>query len=414
MYLYSKAVALKKTIGAQWQAVDLSEKTVAEIYNEYSRVVLELTNTFLEEPMYVDMETLRDDYLRFGGTIPQMLLDINDLTLETVPSFPTATVKYCRYTDAYQAGYKIELCEAGKFYPNNYPKPDLSDIALSRPKYKTDMSSVHDYCLITVNGYLHLTDTDGNYCYVYGAGDSLHKCGKNYVGVLSFQDIGKVKKVPITDSMIISREVNTPMAERTYLKLDEDLSNKYVLLSLGGYLMFPDGQGLTQVGDQLFGINFGAFSFVERVLESMQYLDLTPLGLQSDETLPDTISVEQLMTDEVLIRYLKLSQSFFVVVDANNLFANAIHLRNSNHPGMFTAYQEPTAPLVVGRGKLAEYWKKEEDGFWSVTVEDSFYRNYVFEGNAVKHLKNVNNALLAPNPFNHSRAHLLEIGAYVL
>lgn len=414
MYLYSKAVALKKTVGAQWQAVDLSEKTVEAIYNEYSRVILELTNTFLEEHMYVDMETLRGDYLRFGGTIAQMLLDINDLTLETVDNFPTATVKYCQYTDAYRAGYKIQLCEAGNFYPANYPKPDLGDIALTRPKYKTDMGAVHDYCLVTVNGYLHMTVTDNTYCYVYKAGDSLHKCGKNHVGIISFQDIGKIKKVPITDNMIVNRDIGTPMAERTYLKLDEDLTDKYVLLSLGGYLMFPDGQGLSQVGDQLFSISFGSFSFVERVLESMQYLDLTSLQLQTDDTLPDALSAEQLLSDDVLLRYLKLSQSFFIVVEANNLFANTIHLRNSRHPGMFTAYQEPTSPLVVGRGKLAEYWKKEEDGFWSVTVEDSFYRNYVFEGNAVKHLKNVNNALIATNPFNHSRAHLLEIGSYVI
>jgi len=107
-----------------------------------------------------------------------------------------------------------------------------------------------------------------------------------------------------------------------------------------------------------------------------------------------------------------LSQSFLVLVDTPNLVTNKIELRHSQLPGMFTAYQDPVYPLLVNYGKVGEYWKTHEDGYWSVTVQDSFLRNYILSQQPIYHLPNITNNLLPSKPFWHSRGYLLEIAAY--
>lgn len=197
MYTYSKAVALQKSLGAQWQSVDLTTTPVADIYNDYNRIVLELNNTYLTDPVCVDMAVFKEKYGVFAGTIPDMLAELDNAVLDTVNGLPSTAVKYCKYSDAFRAGYKMRLCDAGRFYPDNYPKKELHDIAIARPGYATDMSLLHDHCLVTVNGYLHMTDADNQYTYVYKGGDSLRKSNQNQVGLLSFLDIGKLTKIPV-------------------------------------------------------------------------------------------------------------------------------------------------------------------------------------------------------------------------
>ena len=412
MYQYSKAVAIKKSVGAQWLPIDISAMPMLLVFSDYSKVVIELTNNFLANPVYVDFSVFKDKYGASSMLIHEVLNELGDVTLSYVPSFPNAKVKYCRYSDAFRAGYKIALCDAGRFYPPNYPKEDLHDLALNRPNYPTDISLLHKHCLVTVNGMLHMTDADDNYCYVYKGADSLRKSNLNQLGLISFLDVATLEKKPIPATDIFAQNEGEPYKYKTYVKLPGDLKNKYVLLSLGGYLMFPGEPGFQQVNDNVFSVNFNAFPFLERVFESSNYLDLTSLGLDIDPALPEVINVQQLFSDEVIVKYLTLSQTFFIVFDTDNLFFNKIALRNSNLPGMFTAYQEPEAPLVVGYGKLAEYWKNHEDGHWAVNVADSYYRNYAFNGRNPADLGNVSPALRPFESFFHSKGHLLEIGTY--
>ena len=79
---------------------------------------------------------------------------------------------------------------------------------------------------------------------------------------------------------------------------------------------------------------------------------------------------------------------------------------------MFTSYIDPKYPLIVNYGKVAEYWKTEEDGFWSVTVTDSFYRDYLFSQQPAHELEAVSNNRIPMRSFQHSKGFLLEIAGY--
>jgi hypothetical protein len=123
-------------------------------------------------------------------------------------------------------------------------------------------------------------------------------------------------------------------------------------------------------------------------------------------------NVDELFSDEVIKRYMTLTQSFLVLVDIPYMVSEKIHLRHSSMPGMFTAYQDPTYPLIVGYGKVAEYWKIHESGHWSVTVHDSFMRNFVYSEAPPQQLHQVTDNLLAGQPYHHSRGFLLQLAGY--
>lgn len=412
MYQYSKAAAIERSNGAQWLPVDIENLLVYDIFTNYSKVVVELTTIYLTAPIFVDLDTLKVDYASYPGTFAALLVSLGNRTLEQTDHLPNSVIKYWKYSDAFRAGYKVKLCMAGVNVPANYPESEFHDVALSRPNFDTDLQMLHDYCLVTVNGMLHMTDSDGTSCFVYGAGKTLRKSRLNQLGLISFMDIGKIKKIPITDDMIFGQSDTEALSHRTYLQLNENLTNKSVLLSIGGYLLLPGEAGFTQTSDQIFSINPSALNLLERFFESSNYLDLSSLGLSTDEDFKDAINVPEFLSDAVFKECLKLSQSFFIVVDAPNLFVNRINIRHSGMPGMFTTYQDPVYPLAVGYGKLAEYWKTHEDGHWAVSVQDSYYRNFAFDGVQTSSMKNTTPSLLPFKPTYNSRGHLLELGSY--
>lgn len=412
MYVYVRAACTARSMGAQWEIKDLSNILVFDIYSNFSKIVLELSNPYLAANVYVDMDTLKAKYSSYNGTLNALLVEIGDTTLQTTDTFPTTTIKYVRYADAFMAGYKVDKTTIGKQLPTGYPTDLLADLKLNRPDYNTDMQLLHDYCMVSVNGFYHRTDADDNYAYVYDGGTSTLKNKQNHIGILSFLDIGKLDKQSIKEQNILSSGDGTPLSKRCVLWTDTDLTGKSFFLVLGGYMLFPDNVSMWQSGDHLITLNFSAMPLLERYFESNLCLDLSALGLSQSSVNDNMINSEEFFSDTVLKKYLMLSQSFLVIVDAENLFTNKMFIRQSNLPGMFTAYQDPSYPLIVNYGKVAEYWKVKEDGQWSVSVRDSFLRNFVLTYEDIKQLPNVTDQRLPNRTFYNSRGFLLEIGSY--
>ena len=413
MYTLQSSLCLPRTSGAQWGIVDLANAMVYDIFNIYEKVYLTLRIPQSMDPIYVNFNELADEYANFSGTLTQLLIAIGDLTLPTVLQLPNASIKYARFSDSVQAGYKVDTCIIGTNVPANYPRDEKKDLVLTRPGFSNmDMTLIHDYCLVTVNGYLHRTDGSQSAAYVYDGGTTMRKSRMNYVGLLSFLDIGKITKVPITKDMIYTQASDSNLKERTYLWLNQDIEGKTVLLSIGGYLFMPQDQMFWQSGEHTFAINWSSYPIIERLFESQRFLDLSSLGLDIDPKNPSLTNVTQFLSDETLKAYMTLSQSFFIIVETDNIFSNKKFAQNTLTPGRLISYENPINPLFVGYGKMAEYFKVQEDGLYAMHVEDSLYRNYIISSRPEKQLANVNNALNPQRPFDFSNGFMLEIGSY--
>ena len=407
MYHFVKAVCLTRTIGSQWHEVDLSQILVYDIFTTYMQTYLVLTNDFFEGEVYVDLNTLKPLYSSYAGTLEELLVELDNTTLETISSLPSTAVKYVKYSDAIRSEYKINTTKIGMNYPDNYPEEEKPDLVVTRPRYLTDLSLLHSHCLLSVNGYLHYTDTADNKAYIVDGAKTMRKSSINHVGILSFYDVGELNKVKIDSTRLIPQDPDAQLRDKLTFTVDVPLDNKTYLLVLGGHIVLADENVFWRSGEQSFTVDLNQLPYIERIFESKHYINLDSLGIDLE-----TVNVDEIWSDVVIKRYFDLSQTYLVVVDSPYLLSNKIHIRHSQLPGMFTSYQDPVYPLILNYGKIAEYWKTHEDGFWSVTVNDSHYRNFIISAQVSQDLITMNDHLQPNKPFYFSRGYLLELAGY--
>ncbi len=410
MYTLETSIAVTNDSGARWKELDLANVSMVSIFDTYRAGYLTLSSTLLTEPVYVDINDLRVPYAATLDTLSQMLANLGTMALPTVPSIPVLNPKYAKWSDAFRAGYTIDIVKPG--VPSDNPtvtRHEKTWVKLFR--HNTSSQELYQNCMVSINGYYHMTDANSVDFFVVDGAKSLFKSGQNAVGMWSFKGLGGIRYIPITSSMLFKGEVNDlPFKTRVYINTGEDLSNKTVMMVLGGYLHFVDGDSLFQFNDTTFGLNISRLPLAERYQESFPYLDFSELALDTRADNPTVVDMEQFYSDEKLTEYLTMSQSFFVIIDKPNVFRNRIQIHNEPLPGSFLAYSEPHYPLVVGHGRVAEYWKKLEDRYWHLTVNDSYLQNKVFATLDYPEQTVGYGSNETMVPFYNSPAYLLELG----
>jgi hypothetical protein len=382
------------------------------IFATYRRIVLSLTHTALTDVVYVDLEPLRAEYSTYPNTLNEWFISLGDRALPTIAKLPASKVSYLRYRDAFQAGYRADTTIIGRKDISIAEQEARDDLIITRDATPTVYDQLFRQCLISVNGYLHLTDYDDDGLYVKDGGRSFRRSRNNQLGIHSFADIGAVTLIPITSEQIHTSAPEVPLAAKTYLTIPKATPNQSVLLSIGGYLVLPDPQVFWQISDQQYGLSLEHLPYLARYFESAVNLDLSSLPLSVSPIHPERVSATELFSDPVVMAYLTLSQSFWIVVDTPHLFFVRRGIETPALPGMFISHSRPIYPLIIGQGKIGEYWSTLEDGQWSLTVQDSFYRHHIFDTVRAGELTTVTSGLTPMQPFDHSRGWLLEIGAY--
>lgn len=409
-YVLQSAIGVKKAAGSRWSSVNITTIPLNVLFEQYRAMYITLSNNQLANPVSIDFEILRANYFGFTGTIANYITNIGNTTITPTVIPPVLNPKYAIYSDAFRAGYKFKAVDI--LAPNNdeiYPN-DRTSLQITRPKIATDMEVFHKNCIVSVNGFWHRTDFGLLHGYVLGGSSARFKSRENKIGILSFRELGQIECVPIIDTMIYPQAVGALLKDRTYIKLNKDLTNKTVMLVLGGYLLFIDSSSFWQTGADVFALDFQNMPLLERFFEAEPYMDYRNLGLPFSTTAPGTVSINDLYSDAVLRRYMKMNQSFFVILDTPQIFTNKIHLRGSGLPGMFVSYRDPIYPLFVSTGRVAEYWKTKEDSQWSVSVADSYLHNRVLSTIPREALTLVNNSSTPADPVSDSYGYLLEIG----
>ena len=417
MYKLLSAAVLPNKVTPQWSVAAVGDIPVATLYAKYRKVILavawidpEVASDDWTE-VYVDMERLKPSYAAYSNTVHVLLQSLGETTLDTSAVWPPKLLSYVKYSDVCQIGYKATLVRRGFVDPDDYPREELTDIELTRPGYSTKLGSIHTHCLVSVNGFFHRTDTDGTRAYVVDAGKSVQHAHCAHIGLTSFSSIGAVEKLAIAPETIAPKKEGAPMKDGLHFSVPQDLSEKSVALVLGGYLIFPEESIFYPVGDGCFELNIDRLPYIERLLESRGWIDLSPLGLTESTVSTRILSIDEAWSDAVLVKYLTLSQSFLVVIDNATVFTTKLHLRQNNFPGMFTCLEKPVYPLIASFGRCAEYWRHYEDTLWTLTAMDTFRRNYVFNRQSEHTLVNVTNQLAPDVPYQKSLSYLLEIGA---
>lgn len=410
MYTYVKSISLSREMGSGWTDVDLSNTLLRTLFNDYLKVYLTLHNNSLTTDVFVDLDSLKSQYYNFSGTLNDFLIFNNNNTLQTLPNLPTSDKKVVKYYEAIRCNYKAKLGLAGMDVPEGYPDDEKYDLELYRPKYTTDLSLLERTSLITVNGYVHDTVFNNNKLFIKDAGKTIKRSNFNHIGILSFLDVGN-----ITRNKLKNLEVVTPIdgtKSKVYFSVDTDLTSKSVILVLGGYLVFPDNDIFWSNGDNSFVVDMNRIPYLERLYEANNYLDLSSLGLSVSSLDTDLINITEVNSEVILKNYFSLSNSFLLTVEIDKIVTNKVFIRHSNLPGKLTAYQEPILPLIVNYGKMAEYWKTCDHGYWDISIVDTFYRNFILSHQQFDSLVNVTDMLLPNLPYYNSHGYFLEISGF--
>lgn len=417
MYTYVSSLVLPNTPGAQWATADLSEMSLSSIYGLHTRAYITVHNSVTDEDVYCDLIAYRSRYSNYTSSLEHWLeFEIAGNTLETVASLPNSQIRYTKYSDMSVHGYQLDFAIMGQPMPNHYllAKPDL---LVTRPTMASALELMHTHALISVNGYVHRTHYSPGKLFIEEGGKSAQRANMNHCGILSFADIGRLWCIPIDTDSVEEGQAGLGLYPKLYFEVQlpsglTDLANKSVILSLGGYLVFVQANRFWQVSDTTFALSLSNLQYPQKLFESSHFLDLSSLGLTVDNTRPGVYSVQEMISDQTVLKYLQLSQSFLIVVDTPMLETSVRVLNHPRWPGLYTTQPEPTSPLFVGHGRMAEYLKFREDNVWALRVADNFRRGYLALRMPLPETGVVSQVLDPTSPVDGLRGHLLEIRSY--
>lgn len=408
MYTATNAIGVKKGVNQRWQTLDISTITIANLYDQYRRVFLTLETGTPAVTMYLDMDTVRPAYSTYDDTVAQWLIDIMEMSLPTTSTVPVIYNRAARFMDAFRAGYAVRPYNA--LYGDNTSQADKIDALLTRTSPIANYSVFYNTTLVSVNGFYHRTDTnttDG--IVVYKAAQSVKQSNQNQMGLLTFEGMCTIQTVPFTESMIYRQDVNIPLSQAAYINTGVDLTDKSVLFIIGGYMHFIKDI-VTQVGLSSFKVDFSNYPLLDRFYEMREHLNTSSFDLSTTTVNPDQISVEELQTDENIKALLLMSQSFMVVLDTPHIYTEKNYVRGTGYPASYIAYSTPNRSLVTGLGRHNEYWYREEDGQYILTVYDNAVSNRIYNTVNPYFQNSVSDSELPTDPIYLSGAYYLEIG----
>lgn len=411
MYSVKYAVVLGKTLGSTWTTQDVSTGFLYDLFLENKQVYLVVEHPSTQKELYVDMEPLRTTYYQFNGTVQQWLFSIENMALPFVDKLPDLNRKYVAYENACQVGYDINLGHVDLNYEYTMPKSFMTDLKITRERFPTDLRNLSKRALVTVNGFIHNVVSDEQKAIVINGAVSSRIAKETNVGIISFMEVGELTKIPLKDGNISPFETNGSLSEKIRITLDEDPGNKMAFMVLGGYIVMPEEGVFFRTGDRTWSLDINKLHYVERILESKRSIDIGSLGLTKPSHAPKSVSLEELYSDEVIKNYLKLSQSFMVVVDSDNLFTKFKYVQRASFPGQFLMGEEPKDVLIGPYGKILETWKIREGNRWSLSCIDTFHRDYVYTERERGRSGYASEALDCTRRYDHAQAQFIEISS---
>lgn len=342
----------------RWQEADLSNAIVTTLSTTYGDVVLYIGYPGAGQQQLKALKF--DNVVTWMNnvdptfTVSQWLTSLGNQSLPFEATLPNETEQLVRYAQAWHAGYIAQPKGRDLHVNSTASKFVKEDLILTHPTHS--YADYDKYCLTTINGYFHITDYTAAGIRVLDGNKSVRRANNNQIGVYSFETIGALQKVPITAAMIKPQSPGAPLNDASYISLPSNINieNKTVLLVVGGYLQVL-GKVYKPVSDRTWRVEVGASMFLDRYIQSVKELDLDILGLAIDPKNPTLMSLEQMRSDDVVLKYLTMSQSFFVIVDTPSFFQDYEPIEWLRLPGRFIDPSGDNLPLVGAYGRMLDY-----------------------------------------------------------
>lgn len=310
------------------------------------------------------------------------------------------------------ANYRFNLTKMGEhgydplayFYKNDFP-----EVEITRHGTDTDLSLVHNTCLMTVNGYVHRTEYINNKLYIPQATASMLRSRANVTGLLDFSKLTpSLVKIALTASMVTD-DLNTLAYDKVFITAPVTVQQP--MLVMAGYLVPYDEECFYRVSDTAFALRLSRLSYMEKLYELSHYRDIfKDLGVEVSPLNPQMVNAEEVRSLAVIRKFLSLHNSFLVDLQTDNLSFKKVYLEHSNIPGTFTTEVPPTMPLFTGYGKVSEYAVQRSNGSkYDVHTQDCHYNNHLLSHMSPDKCKVYNDHRVPGQTHRLSQAFFLDI-----
>lgn len=408
MYSYVSALGILNERNSRWTDVDLQNVPFSHIFQHYKDVIVHLSNPHISEVVHIRLAFFIDKQVAVSQTINQWLVSNGSNTIDATPGVVELNPKTVMYKDAVQADFTLRPVKMGTHHDIDWPLDVARDLLMM--KDNVDYHDMYNHCLVTVNGLLHRTSFSVNGLYVVDGAYSRTLCNDVNVGVLNFKDVGELEFVNLRSDMLFSPKLDNKLYNRAYIKSPVPLTDKVVLLSLGGYLHVLDNV-YRVIGDNTLVIDFNNLPLLERYFESSKVIDLSSLQLSQSVRNKDQVIVDELIANEDTIRrYIDLSQSFLILVDTPSFYKTLHLLQPGVTTGSFVTPLLPKWPLRTLNGKLMEYYSRQDNELFMLHCTSYFIPNYQFSTTDWQELDSVSNSAVPFEPVIRDRGFFLEMG----
>lgn len=376
MYTLLTAFAKNSSVGKSWAEVDLSQTTIAEMQNLYDKIYLHVENSFTPGvTKRIDWCDVRTQVVDISVTLNAFFAINGNRTLPTYDTLVKLKTGVVSYSDAFQAGYSIDVINRS-FAPGSVNSDkDARDVYLKKPG--VDPMDFFNHCLVVVNDLFHLVDATQDEIYVAEATHTARRSGRSEMGIINFKNVSKITCIPLTEQMLFKEKETDSMGDRFYVKVPPVASGKLVGIVLGGYIHLRNPDVWWSISDDVFAFSPRNIPLVDRIMESEDIIDLSSLGLDRAGRNKKQLSKEQLFSDEVIKRYATLPQSFLVVFDNPEVLVEHIAVQKTTLPGMYLFPSRPTLPLMYKKGMIAAYRWKQDVNMYAIRTSVNYYNHYL-------------------------------------
>ena len=321
-----------------------------------------------------------------------------------------------KYQLANVAGYKFNIVKIGYNVYDElayYNKENFPDIEITRPNVPTNLADLHNKCLLSVNGYIYKTEYSNDRLFIPNATKSMIKSRDNNIGILSFNSLSSnLTKYNITIDMITPESPYT-LYEKAIITFNEDIQTP--ILVMCGYLIFEDPEFFYRISNRSFVLRLDRLNFIEKLYELNRYRDIfTELNIPVSANNSNLIDANIVKSNVTVVNFLSTFNSFLVNIPVTNFSIKKIYLEHSNVPGNFRTEIEPVYPIMVGYGKLAEYFKKKTtDNKYSVYINDAYYNQHLISNFSFNEINLYNDNRVVGDTYRLTQAYFLNLSTVI-
>lgn len=408
MYSLVKAIVKPSAIDNRWLEADISNIQLRNLYRQYHRIIVVLRHSTQKDLMSLDLDKIKSSTISSTRTFPQYLASLGRTALATSKTLPELSDRYVRYADAVRAGYKLKPVNNGKAHDAEINDGNKESVYITRED--TNWEDFKKYCMVMVNGYFHLVDVDGRGAYLLNANESNAVSGEALVGLLSFRKLGTIKHKPIKANMIHPMG-SSALKDNLIIDCGERIVGKTVILVAAGYMHVLDKRCFYQYNDTCILVKPAKMNLIERYHETRRVLDLSRLTMEQPKEHESFIQLAQFWSDDNIKAWFTLPQSFLVILDNAEIYAEKEYVRTPPTPGLLISMVEPDKPLFHTHGRVVNYWSVEDRGQWALYCNDNQWARQVYSTMNPVETTALTDAERTQYPTEHSRAYFLKIGS---